>query len=45
MVINTVGEIGKHNFDIAQYVLNILILNKHHSLRKAVIGSIKKWEK
>ncbi len=41
-VINTAGEIGKYNFDIVQHFFDTGLFDEHHSVRNAVIGSMKK---
>lgn len=41
-VVNTAGEIGKLDFDIVKAFFKIGLFDKHHSVRNAVIGSIKK---
>lgn len=41
-VINAAGEIGKHNFETVQSFFEIGLFDEHHSVRNAVIGSIKK---
>lgn len=41
-VINAAGEIGKTNFDIVQHFFEKGLFDEHHSVRNAVIGSIKK---
>jgi hypothetical protein len=41
-VINAAGEIGKFDFEIVQSFFEIGLFDKHHSVRNAVIGSVKK---
>ena len=41
-VVNSAGEIGKKAFDTVVYFFDTGLLDKHHSVRNAVIGSIKK---
>lgn len=41
-VINAAGEIGKQDFEIVQSFFEKGLFDKHHSVRNAVIGSIKK---
>lgn len=41
-VINAAGEIGKTDFKIVQYFFEKGLFDEHHSVRNAVIGSIKK---
>ena len=41
-VINAAGEIGKTDFEIVQHFFEKGLFDKHHSVRNAVIGSIKK---
>lgn len=41
-VINAAGEIGKFHFDKVQAFFDIGLFDKHHSVRNAVIGSVKK---
>ena len=41
-VVNAAGEIGKFHFDKIQEFLDIGLFDRHHSVRNAVIGSIKK---
>ncbi|MFV0542003.1 MAG: HEAT repeat domain-containing protein [Aestuariibaculum sp.] len=40
--INAAGEIGKFHFNKVQHFFDIGLFDKHHSVRNAVIGSIKK---
>ncbi|WP_282134778.1 HEAT repeat domain-containing protein [Seonamhaeicola maritimus] len=40
--INAAGEIGKFHFDKVQHFFDIGLFDKHHSVRNAVIGSVKK---
>jgi len=40
--INTAGEIGKIDFNIVTHFFNKGLFDKHHSVRNAVIGSVKK---
>jgi len=41
-VINAAGEIGKFHFSLVQDFFDIGLFDKHHSVRNAVIGSLKK---
>jgi HEAT repeat protein len=41
-VINAGGEIGKKHFETVQHLFDKGLFDKHHSVRNAVIGSIKK---
>nr|WP_321232699.1 HEAT repeat domain-containing protein [uncultured Psychroserpens sp.] len=41
-VINAAGEIGKFHFDKVQHFMDAGLFDKHHRIRNAVIGSIKK---
>lgn len=41
-VINAAGEIGKFHFDKIEHFMNLGLFDKHHRVRNAVIGSIKK---
>ena len=41
-VINAAGEIGKRYFDKVEYFFDTGLFDTHHSVRNAVIGSIKK---
>ena len=41
-VINAAGEIGKFHFDKIEDFMNTGLFDKHHRVRNAVIGSIKK---
>ena len=41
-VINAAGEIGKTDFETIQHFLDTGLFDKHHSVRNAVIGSVKK---
>ena len=41
-VINATGEIGKFHFDKIEDFMNTGLFDKHHRVRNAVIGSIKK---
>lgn len=41
-VVNAAGEIGKLDFGIVQYFFDRALFDKHHSVRNAVIGSMKK---
>ena len=40
--VNAAGEIGKFHFDKVQYFFDTGLFDKHHSVRNAVIGSVKK---
>lgn len=40
--INAAGEIGKVNFEIVKDFFDVGLFDKHHSVRNAVIGSMKK---
>lgn len=39
---NAAGEIGKFYLDKVQHFFDVGLFNKHHSVRNAVIGSVKK---
>ena len=41
-VVNAAGEIGKFHFDKVQHFFDIGLFDTHHSVRNAVIGSMKK---
>ena len=41
-VINAAGEIGKTDFEIVQHFFEQGLFDEHHSVRNAVIGSVKK---
>lgn len=41
-VVNAAGEIGKFHFDKVQYFFDVGLFDNHHSVRNAVIGSVKK---
>jgi len=41
-VINSAGEIGKFHFDLVQEFFDTGLFDNHHSVRNAVIGSVKK---
>lgn len=41
-VVNAAGEIGKCHFDLVQDFFDRSLFDKHHSVRNAVIGSMKK---
>jgi hypothetical protein len=41
-VINAAGEIGKKDFKIVQHFFDTGLFDEHHSVRNAVIGSVKK---
>ena len=41
-VVNAAGEIGKFYFDKVQHFFDVGLFDKHHSVRNAVIGSVKK---
>ena len=41
-VVNAAGEIGKHDFEAVVHFFDIGLFDEHHSLRNAVIGSMKK---
>ena len=41
-VVNAAGEIGKYDFDIVQHFFDTGLFDEHHSVRNAVIGSMKK---
>ena len=41
-VVNAAGEIGKKDFAIVEYFFDKGLFDKHHAVRNAVIGSIKK---
>ena len=40
--INAAGEIGRRNFDVVQHFFDKGLFDLHHSIRNAVIGSVKK---
>ena len=40
--INAAGEIGMYDFDVIEYMMEAGLFDTHHSVRNAVIGSIKK---
>ncbi len=40
--VNAAGEIGKFHFNKVQYFFDVGLFDKHHSVRNAVIGSVKK---
>jgi HEAT repeat protein len=40
--VNAAGEIGKYNFDLVKQVFDTGLFDEHHSVRNAVIGSMKK---
>lgn len=41
-VVNAAGEIGKYDFGIVQHFFDTGLFDEHHSVRNAVIGSMKK---
>lgn len=41
-IVNAAGEIGKYDFESVQHYFDIALFDTHHSVRNAVIGSIKK---
>lgn len=41
-IVNAAGEIGKFHFDKVQHFFDTGLFDKHHSVRNAVIGSVKK---
>ncbi|MCL6293627.1 HEAT repeat domain-containing protein [Jejuia spongiicola] len=41
-VVNAAGEIGKFHFNKVQHFFDVGLFDKHHSVRNAVIGSVKK---
>ncbi|MBC3758374.1 HEAT repeat domain-containing protein [Hyunsoonleella sp. SJ7] len=41
-VVNAFGEIGKFHFEKVQHVFDSALFDEHHSVRNAVIGSVKK---
>jgi len=41
-VVNAAGEIGKTDFEIVQHFFDTGLFDTHHSIRNAVIGSMKK---
>lgn len=41
-VVNAAGEIGKYDFDAVQHFFDTGLFDDHHSVRNAVIGSMKK---
>jgi len=40
--VNAAGEIGMMEFDVVERVFDIALFDKHHTVRNAVIGSVKK---
>ena len=40
--INAAGEIGKEDFEVVQHFFDNGLLDQHHAVRNAVIGSVKK---
>ncbi|WP_299531589.1 HEAT repeat domain-containing protein [Ulvibacterium sp.] len=40
--INAAGEIGMGNFEVVRHFLEVGLFDNHHSVRNAVIGSVKK---
>jgi len=40
--VNAAGEIGKYHFDEVQWVFDTALFDEHHSVRNAVVGSVKK---
>ena len=40
--VNAAGEIGKWNFDLVKHLFDKGLFDEHHSVRNAVIGSMKK---
>jgi hypothetical protein len=40
--VNAAGEIGKTDFQVIESIFDTAIFDKHHSVRNAVIGSLKK---
>ncbi|MFN8286766.1 MAG: HEAT repeat domain-containing protein [Chitinophagales bacterium] len=40
--VNAAGEIGKFDFAIVQHIFDTALFDEHHSVRNAVIGSMKK---
>lgn len=40
--VNAAGEIGRHHFEVVQYWFDKGLFDAHHSVRNAVIGSVKK---
>lgn len=40
--VNAAGEIGKVNFEEVQHIFDTALFDEHHSVRNAVIGSMKK---
>ena len=41
-VVNAAGEIGKRDFDVVRHFFDTGLFDAHHSVRNAVIGSMKK---
>ncbi len=41
-IVNAAGEIGKADFEAVAFVFDQCLFDKHHAVRNAVIGSIKK---
>lgn len=41
-VVNAAGEIGKQDFEQVRYFFDTGLFDRHHSVRNAVIGSVKK---
>lgn len=41
-VVNAAGEIGKCHFNLVREFFNVSLIDEHHSVRNAVIGSMKK---
>ncbi len=41
-IINAAGEIGKSDFEVVRYFFDKGLFDEHHSVRNAVIGSMKK---
>ena len=40
--VNAAGEIGRYDFDVIAHIMDSGLFDTHHSVRNAVIGSIKK---
>ncbi|MFD2724893.1 HEAT repeat domain-containing protein [Hyunsoonleella rubra] len=40
--VNAFGEIGKFHFEKVQHIFDTALFDEHHSVRNAVIGSVKK---
>lgn len=40
--INAAGEVGIYNFELVEHLFDVALFDSHHSVRNAVIGSVKK---